>query len=176
MRIIQDESRVKNLALAYEMQEFFEDESGELDAAMRSQKLIGIVQIFSLALIELGILLFMRKMFITDTKSIYEVCKASMMFLLCIIIAIGSYVYSIKEQKELIRTRIFNKYGPVELMIYWLFTGPKPQMITLSSNREEIYIHKENSVISLDVDGFQIEGTGREVHTVDLDDLILMTM
>ena len=98
------------------------------------------------------------------------------LFLLYIIVAVESYVYSIKEEKELNRTRILEKYGPVELMVYWLFTEPNPQMVTLSLDRKEIYIHKENEVISLYVDGFQIEGAGREVHTVDLDRLILMTM
>ena len=176
MRIIQDESRVKNLALAYEMQAFFDDESGELKAALCSRKLISIIQIFSVASIVLGTLLFVKKRIVIDERSIYELCKIYAMFLLCVIIAIGSFVYSIKEQKKLERTRIFAKYGPMELMIYWLFTEPKPRMVTLSSNRKVIHIHRGNTVISLDVEGFQIEGNGREVHTVDLDHFILMTM
>lgn len=175
MRIIQEESRVKNLALVYEMQDFFDDESGELDVALRKRRLIDEIQICSLCLMVVGILFVVKTMTNIEVKSVSELCRVSGVMLLCIIGTVGVRVYYFKEKMKLEHAGIFKKYGPAELMIYWLFAEPKPQKIAVSKDREEIQIYKENSVISLDVDGFQIAGTGTEVHTIDLDNMIVMT-
>lgn len=173
MEIIQNKTRINNLALVYEMRKFFDDDSGERRDADFNRKIISGIEICTLTMAGLSLLFMLRALFLKRMGTI-GVEKNVGIACICVIIVLMLHVYCLKQNKEL--DVIFDRYGSDEMLIYWLYADLPVTKITVTTNRKNIRIFRESSIISLPVKGFRIEGAGKEVKTVDLDNKILKTI
>ena len=174
MEIIQERTRAENIALVYEIRDFFDDDSGELAEADFNQKIVDCIENLAFILGGIGLVAMLFVIWL-QSQGVNNIVKFAGLGIFCILMMNILFWYSSRQNKLIDATGIYERYGPAELLIYWLYDESFASKILVKSNKKVIELHMDDDVIKLPVKGFSIEGTGKEVQIVDLDNMVLKT-
>lgn len=170
MTIIQDKTRIDNLKQLYEMRDFFSDDSNGLSEQLRARKLFTVSLFVGFICMLIGIVSTISAI---DLDNIYTIAENSLM--LCLVIAGAiTVVYSYNQIYRICSSEIMSRYKDYDMFLFWLLESDPEDFITLNHNRSELTLHRNDGAIVLPVGILQINGMGRTVEMVDLDNKVLI--
>ncbi|MCR5093686.1 MAG: hypothetical protein K6B72_06920 [Lachnospiraceae bacterium] len=172
MTIIQNESRFDNIRKIHEMRDFF-DWDEELEKVMRERDQNRNCLILSeiLYFVLWGILYYLylsgRSWYVPRVELIrFEI------LCLCSLGAVGWYSW---RERKIRKSEVLQRYSLQDMFLYFLLGDGFVESIRLSRDRKTATFYWDDGNTKVPIEGYTLEGTGREVQTVDLDRHVIYT-